>query len=101
MSVALDPARGEIQVSDRLSFRSPVSQLEFTLNAGLTPSVSTGYVEPSGRSRDGLRTTYRVRLTLWQDGTAVAQADDAFADRIEEGRGVGCLIEPVEIENLE
>ena len=62
MSVALDPARGEIQVSDRLSFRSPVSQLEFTLNAGLTPSVSGGDIEQSGRSRDGLRTSYRVSL---------------------------------------
>ncbi len=62
MTVAVDPADGQIRVSDRLQIDLPVRQLEFTLNAGFTPSVSTGDIKRVGSSEDGLRFRYRVRL---------------------------------------
>ena len=62
MTVVVDPASGQIRVSDRLGVRSPVTHFEFTLNAGLTPSVSNGDIERTGTSDDGLHAVYRVRL---------------------------------------
>ncbi|MDJ0738811.1 MAG: M1 family aminopeptidase [Gammaproteobacteria bacterium] len=62
LNVDIKPEDGSLRVAYRLTFPTPVQQLEFTLNTGFDVESSSGAVERRGDSADGLRSRYALTL---------------------------------------
>lgn len=67
MSVDVQPAEGTLRVHDKVRFDEPLTEIEFTLNAGFSATVESGRIERIALSPDGLHARYRVILQTARD----------------------------------